>query len=106
MIVTLHTQGLQTIDEIRAFVAGSQPAAFEITDRDQANRFIGQTLRQFGYTRRGRADKGVLRAYLMTVTGLSRAQITRRIRQYRETGSVRDDRGAAHKTVSAALYRR
>lgn len=93
----LHTQGLQTIDEIRAFVGGSQAVDFEITDRDEANRFIGQTLRRFGYTRRRRSDKGVLRAYLMTVTGLSRAQVTRRIRQYRDTGGVRDCRDAPAK---------
>ncbi|HET7315162.1 MAG TPA: hypothetical protein VFJ08_12490, partial [Salinisphaera sp.] len=60
----LHTQRLQTIDEIRAFVAASQAADFAITDRDQAHRFISQTLRRFGYARRGRADKGVLRRYL------------------------------------------
>lgn len=97
MIVTLHTQGLQTIDEIRAFVDGSQAVGFQTTDRDEAHRFIGQTLRQFGYTRRGRADKGALRAYLMTVTGLSRAQVTRRIQQYRESGRVRDRRDAPAK---------
>ena len=94
MIVTLHTQGLQTIDEIRTFVDASQTADFEITDPAEAQRFIRQTLRRFGYTRRCRADKGVLRVYLMTVTGLSRAQVTRRIRQYRETGHVRDRRDA------------
>lgn len=90
--MTLHTQGLQTIDEIRAFVAGSQAADFEIPDRDEVHRFIGQTLRRFGYTRCNRVDKGVLRRYLMTVTGLSRAQVARRIRQFRETGRVRDRR--------------
>ena len=75
MIVKLHTQGLQTIDEVRAFVNGSQAVAIEIADRAEANRFIGQTLRRFGYARRSRFDKGVLRRYLMAVTGRSRAQI-------------------------------
>lgn len=90
----LHTQGLQTVGQVRAFVDASQTADFKMTDRNEANRFIGQTLRRFGYTRRCRADKGVLRAYLMTMTGLSRAQVTRRIRQYRDTGRVRDRRDA------------
>src|SRR5699024_6868723 len=61
------------------------------------NRFISQTLRRFGYTRRNRADKGILRAYLMAVTSRSRAQITRQIRQFRDTGDVRDRRDAPAK---------
>lgn len=97
MIVQLHTQRLQTIDEIQAFVDGSQGVDIAITDRDEANRFISQTLRRFRYTRRSRADKGVLRAYLMAVTDRSRAQMTRRIRQYRASGGVRDRREAPAK---------
>jgi len=93
----LHTQGLQTIDEIQAFVNGSQAAGFEIADRHEAHRFIERTLRQFRYAQRCRSDKGALRAYLMKVTGLSRAQITRRITQFRETGRVRDCRAGPAK---------
>lgn len=69
MIVQLHTQGLQTIEDIRAFVAGSQAADFEVPDRGDAYRFVTETLRRFGYLRCSRSDKGVLRAYLITVTG-------------------------------------
>ena len=94
MIVKLHTQGLQTIDDIRAFVAGSQAADFEVVDRADAYGLVNDTLRRFGYRRCSRPDKGLLRHYLMTVTGLSRAQITRLIGQYRQAGRVRDRRGA------------
>lgn len=93
MIVQLHTQGLQTIEDIRAFVAGCQTADFEVPDRDAAYRFVAETLRRFGYRRCTRADKGVIRDYLMTVTGFSRAQMTRLIRQYRDGGRIRDHRG-------------
>lgn len=89
----LHTQGLQTFDDLRAFVAGSQAADFEALSRAEAYRFISETLRRFGYRRCHRADKGLLRRYLMTVTGLSRAQVTRLIGQYRQSGRVRDRRG-------------
>lgn len=94
MIVKLHTQGLQTFDDIRAFLAGSQAVDFEIDSRDAAYRFVRDTLRCFGYRRCSRADKGLLRRYLITVTGLSRAQITRLVGQYRQSGRVRDRRGA------------
>ncbi len=77
MIVKLHTQGLQTLEQIQAFLDGSQPLDIELRDRQQAYRFIGDTLRHFRYAHRSRAEKGVLRRYLVKVTGLSRAQITR-----------------------------
>jgi hypothetical protein len=94
MIVTLQTQGLQTLEQVRAFLEGSQPLGFEVPNREATYEFIAQTLRRFGYTRLGKADKGLLRRYLCKVTGRSRAQITRLIAQFRKTGRIRDHHGA------------
>lgn len=105
MIVRLHTQGLQTLDDIRAFVAGSQAAEFESIDRQEAYRFISETLRRFGYRRCSRADKGLLRAYLVTVTGLSRAQLTRLIGQYVHTSRIQDRRGPPAKPFATRYTR-
>lgn len=54
MIVTLHTQALQTLAQVRAFVAGAEPIAFTLADRTAAYGWMGDTLRQFGYTARCR----------------------------------------------------
>ena len=97
MIVTLQTQGLQTLEQIRAFLEGSQPLGFETPQREDAYDFIARTLRRFGYVRLGKTDKGLLKQYLGKVTGLSRAQITRLIEQCRKTGHIRDRRGAPAK---------
>jgi hypothetical protein len=94
MIVTLQTQGLQTLEQVRAFLEGSQPLGFEVANREATYEFIAQALRRFGYTRLGKADKGLLRRYLCKVTGRSRAQITRLIAQFRKTGRIRDHHGA------------
>ncbi len=93
MIVTLQTHALKTVAQIRAFLEGSQPLAIKIPQREAAYTFIAQTLRRFRYTRLSKADKGLLKGYLAKVTGLSRAQLTRLIAQYRATGSVQDRRG-------------
>jgi hypothetical protein len=74
MIVTLHTQGLQTLAQVRAFVSGNEPISFTLTDRRAAYAWMADTLRQFGYVRCNRPDKGVLRQHLLKVSGLSRAQ--------------------------------
>ena len=92
--MTLHTQGLQTLAQVRAFVSGSKPVSFTLEDRHAAYGWITDTLRQFGYGRCKRTDKGVLRQYLLKVTGLSRAQVARCITQFTGSGCIKDRRRA------------
>ena len=89
----LHCQRLQGLGEIRAFLAGSVPVDFEVPSRKEAYGWIEASLRQLGYLRLGKADKGLVKQYLGKLSGLSCAQLTRLIKQYRDTGYVRDRRG-------------
>lgn len=89
----LKTQGLQTLDQVRAFVEGARPLGFQAPARDAAYKWIADELRRFRYHRLRKADKGLVRRYLETVTGLSRAQMTRLVGQFRDTGRIRDRRG-------------
>ena len=93
MIVTLKTQGLQTLEQVRAFLEGAQPLGFGAPTRDAAYDWISAELLRFRYARLGKSDKGLVRRYLEKVTGLSRAQMTRLIQQFRDTGRIRDRRG-------------
>ena len=97
MIVTIKTQGLQTMEQIRAFLEGTQSLGFEAPARENLYAWLSGELRRLGYLRLGKADKGLVRRYLERVSGLSRAQMTRLIRQFRETGSLRDRRGKPQK---------
>jgi len=94
MIVTIHTQGLQTLAQIRTFVEGNQPISFTLTDRQSAYSWMADTLRHFGYARCDRAERGVLRRYLAKVTGLSRAAVTRCSTQFAACGNIKDRRHA------------
>ncbi|MCC7007148.1 MAG: hypothetical protein IT497_10980 [Ottowia sp.] len=95
MIVTLHTQGLQTMAQVRAFVSGNEPVAFTLTDRATAYGWMADTLRSFHYGHCTRTDKGVLRKYLIKVTGFSRAQVARCITQFiNGVGQIKDRRHA------------
>jgi len=95
MIVTLHTQGLQTLAQVRAFVSGNEPVSFTLEDRACAYDWMACTLRQFDYLRCKRPDKGILRRYLRKVTGLSRAQVARCIKQFTtDGGRIKDRRHA------------
>ena len=92
MIVKLHSQRLQTVDEVRAFLSRVATFDFKPHSREEAYRWMRDTL-QLGYLRLSKADRGAVKTYLKKVSGLSRAQTTRLIRQYRDSGRIRDHRG-------------
>ena len=93
MIVTLCTERIRTLDDIRAFLDGSEGADITPHDREAAYAFLERTLVRFRYHfGLSRAGKGLVRKYLAKVTGYSDAQLTRLIGQQRRTGRIRDHR--------------
>jgi transposase InsO family protein len=93
MIVMLQTRGLKTLDDVRGFLAGNQAVAIQTPNREAAYAFIAQSLSRFCYRRLGKAGKGLVRAYLAKVTGLSRAQLTRLVRRQQGGERLTDRRG-------------
>lgn len=89
----LHSQRLQSLEEVRNFLAGALPLDFKVLSRKDAYHWIETSLCQLGYLRLGKTDKGIVKEYLEKVSGFSHAQMTRLIAQYRRTGQVRDRRG-------------
>ena len=91
----LDIQRARTPADLRAFASGTGAHDFESASRSEAYDHIRAVLRRFPYERLGWADWGIIRAYLGKSTGFSRAQLTRLIAQYRDTGQLRDRRRAA-----------
>lgn len=85
----MNANELTKIDQMRAFLAGTRRVAFEVAgDKQSRYDWVRRTLVKFDYLRRNKADKGTLTAYLMKVSGYSRAQVKRLVKQYRETGRL------------------
>ena len=78
-----------SLEQIRAFLEGSQELQFEAQDRAELYQWMERTLVEQEYARLARPDKGLVRRYLAKMTGMGRAQLTRLIAQYRESGQVR-----------------
>ena len=95
MILSLHVERLRTPEQIRAFLNGSEPVDFNPVSRDEAYAFVSRTLSRFGYARLGKPDRGLVKSFLAKATGLSRAQLTRLVRQFLTTGRIADRRGGA-----------
>ena len=77
-----------SLEQIRAFLAGTEPVQFAGEGRAERYGWVERTLRRHDYGRLGRADKGLLRQYVAKLSGLSRAQVTRLIGQFQMHGAV------------------
>ena len=93
--MTLQTERVRTLEQVRAFVEGSDPVDFAGVGREGIYALVRRTLVRLDYRRLGKPDKGLVRRYLAKVTGLSRAQLTRLIGRHRRTGRIEDRRGGA-----------
>jgi len=77
-----------TLEQIRALVAANRTMRFAGQRRQEVYPWVEQTLVRHQYVSLGKPDKGVIRLYLAQMTGLSRAQVTRLITSYQQTGRV------------------
>jgi hypothetical protein len=79
-----------SLEQIQTFLTASEEFRFEAHSREEMYGWVTRTLVEQEYAARKREAKGVLRSYLEKMTGLSRAQVTRLIGQYLESGTVQE----------------
>jgi transposase InsO family protein len=79
----------RSLEQIRAFLAGSGEVRFAGQRREEVYGWVEQTLVRHQYASVDRPGKGLVRTYIARMTGLSRAQVTRLITAYRNSGRVK-----------------
>jgi transposase InsO family protein len=83
MVIDMNEAQVRTLEQVRQVVAGTQALEFRGAQDDEGRyAWIEQVLRRFGYRQLGRADKGVVLAYLQRLSGYSRAQVTRLVARW------------------------
>jgi transposase InsO family protein len=78
-----------SLEQIRVFLAGSGGVRFDGQRRDEVYAWTERTLVRHLYLELSRKEKGLVRRYVARMTGLSRAQVTRLIAGYTDTGRVK-----------------
>ncbi len=78
-----------SLEQIRAFLAGSEDVRFAGQRREEVYGWVERTLVRQQYGSLGKPGKGLVRRYIARMTGLSRAQVTRLIAAYGATGRVK-----------------
>jgi len=92
-----------SLEQIRAFLEASGEIEFEAANRREVYDWVTGALCEQEYWKQSRGAKGMLRRYIGKMTGLSRAQVTRLISRYKQSGRVsersyRRNRFATHYT--------
>jgi len=77
-----------TLEQMRTLVDSSQTVRFSIEGREAFYNLVSRVLKHHGFTRLSREHKGIVRRFLVKVTGRSRAQITRLIGQWMQSRSI------------------
>ena len=89
MIISMNDTEVRSLSQIEAFLTGSKAIEFAGQCRGEVYAWTERTLVQHQYAGLSREEKGLLRRYLEQMTGLSRAQITRLITSYTDSGRVK-----------------
>ena len=84
----MNDSHIQTLVQVRQFLGGVAVMEITIPSKTEGYRWIQGTLVRFRYLTLGKADRGLIRRYLQQISGYSRAQIARLIKQYRKTGRI------------------
>ena len=97
MQVTMQHAERLTLAEMRKFLSASNNLSFAGTGRKQIYGLVEGVLRAQKYLGLSRKGKGIVRRYLVKISGLSKAQITRLIARWRERGVIEPQASRRHR---------
>jgi transposase InsO family protein len=83
MVIDMNEAQVRTLQQVRQVLAGTQALEFSRAEDDEGRyAWIEQVLRRLGYRQLGRAERGSVLAYLLRLSGYSRAQLTRLVARW------------------------
>lgn len=86
----MNESRLETIEQIREFLAGTADVAFAVPAEEAKRRaFVATVLKRFRYFSLAKGRRGILFVYMQRLSGYSRQHLSRLIARYRDTESVR-----------------
>lgn len=78
----------QSLEQVQAFLEATGEVDFKVDGQEEVYAWRGRVLKGQEYGHLSKGKKGLLRQYIIKMTGLSRAQATRLISQWMGTGSL------------------
>jgi transposase len=96
MITMTNTKNL-CLSAINDFLSKPLPMEFKSISRADRNEWIQKVIMEHKYLKCSRPDKGMLRKYIMRMTGISKSQLTRLIEEYKRRGTLKPKEYERHK---------
>jgi hypothetical protein len=93
----MNDEKLQTIEQVKQFLEGTERVEFRGLTVEEKYGWIERVLVRFRYQGLERAEKGVIRRYIEKVSGYSRAQVSRLIREYKRRGRLKRTQYRRHR---------
>ena len=84
----MNDSHIETLEQVRQFLDSAAVMEITIPSKTESYRWIQGTLVRFRYLTLSKSDRGLIRRYLQQISGYSRAQIARLIKQYRKSGRI------------------
>lgn len=88
MTILMENPEEMSLEEMKTLMKSSRWPRLKVDGRDTLYRLLVRVLKNQRYADLGREDRGVVRRFLVRVSGRSRAQITRLIGQWMETRAI------------------
>lgn len=89
MTITMNNSKQLSLEEIKEFLSSSNLITFKSESREERNEWIQSILMHHRYLKCAKKHKIILRRYMMKMTGLSKAQITRLVNDYKKRGTLK-----------------
>lgn len=90
MTITMtNNSAKRSLAEIKSFLAGADCLEFKTVSKDERNDWIETVLIHHNYKKCKKQEKGIIRQYILKITGLSRAQANRLIGEFLEHGRIK-----------------
>src|SRR4030042_4108853 len=105
MQLIMNDDRLNTIEQVKQFLEGSNALEFGGVSIEERYQWIERRLVRFTYSRLKRTEKGMIRRYIGKVSGYSRAQVSRLIREYRRRGQLRKAQYQRHQFLRRYMPR-
>ena len=86
-----------TLDQVEKFLKASEGWKFKGLDREGKYKWLQKAIKRFEYHEHRKKEKGLLRRYMMLITGFSKAQLERLVKQQLSTGDIKTAWGLHNK---------
>lgn len=97
MRLNINDEQPRTLEQIKGFIEGSQEIEFSGLNAREKYSWIEEVLKRFRYPKLQTEGKGLIKCYLMKVTGYSGVQLTRLIKLYQQSGKIQPAKYHRHR---------